>query len=83
MAMGEPLAADYIHWLSDEVSGLPEMFSGVNEIFATAAIEGGLAMARDSVDLDVVRGAAAESGTYVLTSGSGVRRAAWAVLRKC
>jgi hypothetical protein len=40
--------------LSEEISGLPDMFSGVNENFTTAAIEGALAMAGDLVDLDVV-----------------------------
>jgi hypothetical protein len=51
MATEEPSAGDYLRWLSEEVSGLPNMFNGVNENFATAAIEGALAMAGDSVDL--------------------------------
>jgi hypothetical protein len=54
MPMKEPSAKDYICWLSEEISGLPDMFSGVNENFTTAVIEGALAMAEDSVDLAIV-----------------------------
>jgi hypothetical protein len=50
----EPSVVDCLRWLSEEISGLPYMFNGVNENFATATIEGTLAMAGDSVDLDVV-----------------------------
>jgi hypothetical protein len=49
-----PLVEDYLCWLSDEISGLPDMLSGVNENFPTAAIEGALAMAGDSIDHDIV-----------------------------
>jgi hypothetical protein len=52
------------------------MFSGVNENFATAAIEGALTMAGDSVDLDDVQKTAAESGANILPAGHDVRRAA-------
>jgi hypothetical protein len=58
------------------------MFSGVNENIASAAIEGALAMAGDSVDLDTVRGVATESGADVLPVESGVQRAMRAVLKK-
>jgi hypothetical protein len=54
MPAGEPSADDYLHWLSVEITGLPDMFNGANENFATAVIEGALAMAGDSVDLDAV-----------------------------
>jgi hypothetical protein len=54
MHAGELLVEDCLHWLSDEISGLPDMFNSVNENFATAAIEGALAMAGDSIDLDVI-----------------------------
>jgi hypothetical protein len=54
MPTGEPSAEDYLRWLSMEVIGLPDMFSGVNENFATTVIEGALTMARDSADLAVV-----------------------------
>jgi hypothetical protein len=57
MPMEEPSAEDYLCWLSKEVFSLPDMFSGVNEVFATVAIEGALAMAGDLVDLDAIRGA--------------------------
>jgi hypothetical protein len=82
MAMEEPSAVDYLCWLLEVVSGLPEMFSGVNETFATAAIEGALVMAGDSVDLDVVRGTTSESGADVLPAGPDRRRAARAFLKK-
>jgi hypothetical protein len=55
MLTGAPSIEDYLRWLSDEVSGLPSMFSDVNENFASAAIEGALAMTEDLVDLDIVR----------------------------
>jgi hypothetical protein len=58
------------------------MFSGVNKNFATAGIEGALAMAGDSVNLDAIRGAAAKSGADVLPSRPDVRRATWAILKK-
>jgi hypothetical protein len=54
MPTKEPSVEDYLRWLSDEISGLLDMFSGVNEIFATATIEGALTMAGDSIDLDIV-----------------------------
>jgi hypothetical protein len=54
MTTEEPSVEDYLHWLSDEISSLPNMFSGVNENFVTAAVEGALAMASDSIDPDVV-----------------------------
>jgi hypothetical protein len=82
MAMEDPSTKDYLRWLSEEVSGLPDMFSGVNEKFVTAAIKGALTMAGDSVDLDAIQGAAAESGMDVLPAGPNVRRATRAVSKK-
>jgi hypothetical protein len=72
MPAGEPSVEDYLRWLSDEIFGLPDMFSGVNENFATAAIEGAFSMAGDLIDLDVVRGAAAEGDVEVLLARSDV-----------
>jgi hypothetical protein len=40
MSLEEPSVDDYLNWLSAEVTGLSDMFSGVNENFATVAIEG-------------------------------------------
>jgi hypothetical protein len=40
--------------LSTEISGLPDMFCGVNENFATATVKGALTMAGDPVDLEAV-----------------------------
>jgi hypothetical protein len=77
-----PLVDDYLCWLSDEISGLPDMLSGVNENFPTAAIEGALAMAGDSIDHDIVWGATAEGGADVLLVGSNVRRVTQAVSKK-
>jgi hypothetical protein len=54
MPAEEPSSEDYLRRLSEEVSGLPSVFSGVNENFSSAAIEGALVMAEDSVDLDAV-----------------------------
>jgi hypothetical protein len=58
------------------------MFSGMNENFATAAIEGALLMAEDSVDLDDVWGAATEIDAVFFPAGHNIRRAAWAVSKK-
>jgi hypothetical protein len=66
----------------EEVAGLPDMFCGVNENFATAAIEGALAFASDSIDLDAMQVATFEGGTYVLPAGSSVWKAARAISKK-
>jgi hypothetical protein len=73
---------DYLCWLSDEVSDLPSMFSSVNENFASAATEGALAMAEDSIDLDAMQNAAGEGGADVLPTGPAVQRAARAISKK-
>jgi hypothetical protein len=54
MLEGEPSAKDYLCWLSIKISGLPDMFGGINENFVTAAVEGALVMVGDSVDLDAL-----------------------------
>jgi hypothetical protein len=82
MLAEEPSGEDYLRWLSGGVFGLPSVFSGVNENFSSAAIEGALAMARDSIDLDTGRSAAAQGGMDVLPTGPDVRKAVWAVLTK-
>jgi hypothetical protein len=38
MPEGEPSVADYLQWLLTEISGLPNMFGGVNENFATTVV---------------------------------------------
>jgi hypothetical protein len=58
------------------------MFCGVNENFATAAIEGALALAGDSIHLGDVRAATSEGGMDVLPAGSSVRKAARAISKK-
>jgi hypothetical protein len=78
----KPSVEDYLNWLSEEVSGLPDVFSGVNENFATAAIEGALVLAGDSIDPEVVRNAAFEAGADILPATSGVRQAAQAISKK-
>jgi hypothetical protein len=65
-----------------KISGLPDMFNSVNENFHTAAIEGALVMVRDYTNLDALPSATAESGVDILAIECGVRRAAWAVLKK-
>jgi hypothetical protein len=54
MPKGEPSTADYLRWLSTDISSLPDMFGGVNENFATAAVEG-------AVDLEAMQDAAVSS----------------------
>jgi hypothetical protein len=74
MSVKEPSVEDYLNWPSEEVTGLPDMFSGVNENFDTTAIEGALALAGNSVDFEAVRVATSEGGADVLLTVSGVRR---------
>jgi hypothetical protein len=52
------------------------MLYGVNENFATAAIEGACTLASDSVDLDAMRVASSKGGAEVLPAGSSVQKAA-------
>jgi hypothetical protein len=54
MSVEEPSARDYLNWLEEEVASLLDMFCGVNENFATATIEGDLALASDWIDLDAM-----------------------------
>jgi hypothetical protein len=79
MPEGEPSTANYLHWLSIEISGPLDMFGGANENFVTHAVEGTLLMAKDSVDLDAVQSTAAESGADVLPAKRDVWRAARSV----
>jgi hypothetical protein len=72
ISMEKPLVKDY--WLSEEMASLPDMFCGVNENFATAAIEGALVLVSDSIDLEVVRVAASEGSADVMPAASGVRK---------
>jgi hypothetical protein len=83
MPMGEPSVDDYLCWLSAGIFDLPGMFGGVNENFATAAIEGALAMARDSVGLSALQVVAAESGVGILPTECSVRRAVQVVSKNC
>jgi hypothetical protein len=69
---GRALIKDYLNWLSEEVIGLPDVFSGVNENFATAVIEGALTLAGNSVNLEAVRIAASEASADILPAASGV-----------
>jgi hypothetical protein len=82
MPEGEPLAIDYPHWLSAEISSLPDMFGGVNDNFVTAAIEGALVMAGDSVDLNALQSVVIESGAYILPAKHNVWRAMLAMSKK-
>jgi hypothetical protein len=65
MPEGEPLAVDYLRWMPIEISGLPDMFSGINGNFAIAAVKGALAMAGDSTDLEAVQDTVVSSGADV------------------
>jgi hypothetical protein len=79
MLEGDPSAADYMHWLSWEVGDLPKVFVGMNENFVSAAFEGALMVAGDSIDLDAIQDAVAASGADILPMERDVRRAACAV----
>jgi hypothetical protein len=78
----KPSVEDYLNWLSEEVSGLPDVLSGVNENFATAAIERALTLAGDSIDPEAARDAAFEAGADILPTASSVRRAARDISKK-
>jgi hypothetical protein len=73
MPAEEPSVEDYLNWLSKEVSGLPDVFSGLNENIATSAIEGALTLAGDSIDLEAMQTAASEAGAGILPTASGVQ----------
>jgi hypothetical protein len=57
------------------------MFGGVNETFATAAVEGALTMAAKSIDFEVVRDAAVSSGGDILPAGPDVQKSTCAVVK--
>jgi hypothetical protein len=82
MSVEEHLVEDYLQRMSEEALDLSDMFSGAIENFATATIEGPLALARDSIDVDAVEVASSESGVNVLPAEPDVRRAARAVSKK-
>jgi hypothetical protein len=78
----EPSVTDYICWLSTEVTGLLEMFAGMNEIFVSATVEGTLVMAGCSVDLAALQASAADSGADILPMERDVQSATHAVSKK-
>jgi hypothetical protein len=80
MPEGEPSAVDNLRWLSTETSSLPDLFGGVNENFATAAIEGALAMLL-LIYLEAMRDGAVSSGADIMPAGRDVQRAACAVVK--
>jgi hypothetical protein len=71
MPEGEPSAMDC----------LLDMFGGVNENFATTAVEGALTMAGDSIDLEAMQDVAVSSSADVLHAGQDVRRFAHTVVK--
>jgi hypothetical protein len=82
MLEGEPSAVDYLPWLSTELSGLLDMFGGINGNFVTATVEGALMMVGDSVDLDALESVVTKSGADILPAECDVRRATRAVSNK-
>jgi hypothetical protein len=66
MPESEPLATNYICWLSAEVTDLLKVFAGVNENFVSATIEGTIIMAGDSVDLATLQAVANNSRADIL-----------------
>jgi hypothetical protein len=65
-----------------QVADLLTVFVGMNENIVSTTVKGALAMAGDSVDLDVVQDAAAASGADILPAKWDVRRATCAVAKK-
>jgi uncharacterized membrane protein len=74
MPAEEASIEDYVNWLSEEVYVLLDVFSGVNENFAIVAIEGALALAGDSIDLEAVHTTASKDGAYILPTASGAQK---------
>jgi hypothetical protein len=66
---------DYLHWLLVEVYDLPKVFAGVNENFISVVVEGALAMAGDSIDLNAIQDVVATSGADILPADRDVRNA--------
>jgi hypothetical protein len=67
MPDGEASVEGYIHWLSSEVAGLREVFTGV----ILPQVEGALTMAGSSIDLTAIQVSAAISGGRYLAHGEG------------
>jgi hypothetical protein len=78
----EPSAANYLHWLSAELTGLSEMFAGVNENFISAMVEGTLVMAGSSVYLGALWTVAVDNRANILPMEKDARRAARAISKK-
>jgi hypothetical protein len=66
MPKGEPLVVDYNRWLYAEVTGLPEVFSGMNKIFVSIAVEGTLIMVGGSINLAALQAIPADSRADIL-----------------
>jgi hypothetical protein len=76
-ASGAPSADDYLRWLKSEVNNaLSEVFAGVNENFASVALEGVLHMLRghDSIDLDTLQRVASVCGTTAFPAPRDVKK---------
>jgi hypothetical protein len=82
MPESKPLNMDYIRWLSTEVTGLSEVFAGVNENFISAAVKGTLVMAGASVDRAALQIVATDSGADILPLEQDVQRVVRAVSKK-
>jgi hypothetical protein len=65
-----------------KVTGLPEMFAGVNKNFISAVVKGTLIMAGDSINLGSLQTMVADSGSYILPTERDVRRATREVSKK-
>jgi hypothetical protein len=82
MPTREPSVANYIHWLSVEVTSLPEVFAGVNENFVSITVEGTLVMARGSVDLAALQASTADSRVDILPVEQDVQKMTRVVSKK-
>jgi hypothetical protein len=62
MPEDEPSIADYIHWLTAEVTSLLAVFVGVNKNFVSATVEGTLVMVGGFIDLAALQASTTNSG---------------------
>jgi hypothetical protein len=81
MPEGDLSTANYIRWLSVVVGDLLKVFAGVNENFVSITVEGALAMAGNSVDLDAIQDAATASGADIFPMERDVWKAVHAVAK--
>jgi hypothetical protein len=78
----DPSVDGYLRWFTVEVASLPEVFSVINDNFILAAVEDGLIMAGDSVDLTALQATTTVSGADILPGGQEIQKTARAITRR-